>query len=210
MRAFLPAIALLAPLLAPALGAATSAADSGGMTISRWGNNLIVTAPGGDSGGARLTAGLTQKVTVDFKEASIDSVADFLRQITGANIVVAPAVSALGSTITLKASDMSLGNVLTWVKTLAGIHIGFIHGAIFLSDKEIAGDTVTRLYDVSDLVLVIKDFPGPELALNAPSGMAGGGAKLLVPKEEPSSTSPTTDELVEMIKKVVRPGEWKD
>jgi hypothetical protein len=118
-------------------------------------------------------------------------------------------VAALNSTITLKAADMSLGNVLTWVKTLAGIHIGFIHGAIFLSDKEIAGDTVTRMYDVSDLVLVLKDFPGPELALNAPSGMGGGGAKLLMPAPT-TQTSPTTDELVEMIKKVVAPGQWSD
>lgn len=205
MRALL-APALLAPLLAASLQAATG---EGGMSISRWGNTLLVTAPGGDAGGARLTAGLTQKVTVDFKEASIESVADFLRQITGANIVVAPGVAALGTTITLKAADMSLGNVLTWVKTLAGIHIGFIHGAIFLSDKEIAGDTVMRMYDVSDLVLVLKDFPGPELALNAPSGMGGGGAKLLPPMET-TQVAPTTDELVEMIKKVVRPGEWRE
>jgi hypothetical protein len=118
-------------------------------------------------------------------------------------------VTALSATITLKASDMSLGNVLTWVKTLAGIHIGFIHGAIFLSDKEIAGDTVTRMYDVSDLVLVLKDFPGPELALTAPSGTNNPGAKLLPPMET-AQTSPTTDELVEMIKKVIRPGEWRD
>jgi hypothetical protein len=209
MRALL-APALLAPLLAPLLAAPLQAASAdSGMTISRWNNTLIVTAPGGDAGGVRLTAGLTQKVTVDFKEASIESVADFLRQITGANIVVAPGVAALGTTITLKAADMSLGNVLTWVKTLAGIHIGFIHGAIFLSDKEIAGDTVTRLYDVSDLVLVHKDFPGPELAMSAPSGMGGGGAKLLPPMET-TQTAPTTDELVEMIKKVVAPGQWSD
>jgi len=206
MRALLAPAVLLVPLLAASLTAATP--DSG-MTISRWGNMLMVTAPGGDASGGRLTAGLTQKVTVDFKDASIESVADFLRQITGANIVVAPGVTALGTTITLKASDMALGNVLTWIKTLAGIHIGFIHGAIFLSDKEIAGDTVTRMYDVSDLVLVLKDFPGPELALTAPSGMGGGGAKLLPPMET-TQTAPTTDELVEMIKKVIRPGEWSD
>ncbi len=208
MRA-LPALALLAPLLAAPLAAATAASADSGMSISRWGNTLMVTAPGGDAGGARLTAGLSQKVTVDFKEASIESVADFLRQITGANIVVAPGVTALGTTITLKAADMSLGNVLTWIKTLAGIHIGFIHGAIFLSDQEIAGNTVTRMYDVSDLVLVLKDFPGPELALTAPSGMGNAGAKLLPPMET-TQTAPTTDELVEMIKKVVRPGEWRE
>jgi hypothetical protein len=152
---------------------------------------------------------LTQKVTVDFKETPIDQVADFLRQITGANIVVAPGVTALGTTITLKAADMTLGNVLTWIKTLGAIHIGFLHGAIFLSDKPIEGDTVTRMYDVSDLVLVLKDFPGPELALNAPSGTSGGGAKLMPPVEA-AQPAPTTDELIEMIKKVVRPGDWRD
>jgi hypothetical protein len=104
---------------------------------------------------------------------------------------------------------MTLGNVLTWIKTLGGIHIGYEHGAIFLSDKPIDGQSVTRMYDVSDLVLVLRDFPGPELAMNAPSGTAGGGAKL-IPPVETAQTSPTTDELVDMIKKVIRPGDWHD
>ena len=69
MRQPLIPVLLALPVLWSGLAAATAPADSdaGQLSISRWGNPLLVTAPGGSQGDARLTARLTQKVTVDFK-----------------------------------------------------------------------------------------------------------------------------------------------
>lgn len=178
------------------------------LSIGRWGTSLLVTAPASIAVDRGMAAKLNQKVTVDFKDAPIADVADFLRQLSGANIVVAPGVIAGGGTVTMKANDMTLGNVLTWVKTLTGVHLGYVHGALFISDKPVEEASVTRMYDISDLTLPMKDFPGPELALNAPSGMGGGGATLFQPPKDSTSNAPTTDEIVDIITKVVRPGEW--
>jgi hypothetical protein len=202
------ALALVSPLVLSATLSAAGASDTG-PSIARWGNTLIVTAPGGGIGEDRLVGRLNQKVTVDFKDAPIDQVADFLRQVTGANIVVAPGVAATATSVTLKASDMSLGNVLSWVKTLTNTHLGYVHGAIYLSDRPIEEASVTRMYDISDMVMPLRDFPGPELALNAPSGQGNGGARLLPPAES-AQPAPSTDEIVDLIKKVVKPGDWRD
>lgn len=177
--------------------------------IARWGNALLVTAPGGPGMDRAVAARLTQRVTMDFRDAPLGDVVDFLRTATGVNIVVAPAVIVASPSITLKASDMSLGNALHWVTKLSNTHLAFIHGALFLSDQPVSEASVTRMYDISSMIMPIRDFPGPELALNA-GGANGGGGALFAPAEESGNTSPTTDEIEEIIKKVVAPGKWSD
>ncbi len=198
-------LALAAPLF---LATGIEAADEPGLSVARWGNTLIVTAPGGGTGDARIAGALSPKLTIDFREATIDEIAEFLRKATGVNIVVAPAVTAQATSVTLTARDMTLGNALNWVKTLTHTHVGYVHEALYISDKPIQEESVTRMYDVSDLVMVMRDFPGPELALNAPTGKGGGA--LLMPPVENTQPAPTTDEVVDLIKKVVHPGEWRE
>jgi hypothetical protein len=87
--------------------------------------------------------------------------------------------------------------------------MGFIHGALFISDEPIKEASVTRMYDISDLTLPIKDFPGPQLALNAGS-QTGGGALLFGPISDDTNNSPTSVDITDIIKKVVSPGKWSD
>jgi hypothetical protein len=187
---------------------ATQAADEQ-YHIARWGNALLVTAPGGPGMSPAIAARLNQRVTMDFRDAPLADVVDFLRTATGINIVVAPAVIVASPSITLKASDMSLGNALHWITKLSNTNMGFINGALFLSDQPVTETSVTRMYDISSMVMPIRDFPGPELALNA-GGATGGGGALFKPADESGTTSPTTDEIEEIIKKVVAPGKWSD
>jgi hypothetical protein len=174
--------------------------------IARWGNALLVTAPASAGTDRALAARLDQRITLDFHDAPLPQVVDFLRSVSRINIVVAPAVTLAPPPITLKASDMSLGNVLHWVTKLSDTHMGFIHGALYISDQPIAEASVTRMYDISDLTLPVRDFPGPDLALNA--GTQAGGGALFTPAEEGNSSAPTTDEIEEVIRKVVAPGKW--
>jgi hypothetical protein len=167
------------------------------LAIGRWGNCLLVTAPGGsiDRG---LALRMSQRVTVDFQDTPLVDVADFLRAVTNANIVCAPAITAGSTTLTLRVSDMELGTVLSWVRTLAKVHIGFVDGAIYISDQPAVGASKTVLYDVSDLVLPIRDFPGPELALN----VDGKGAGMLAPPvDRDGEQTSSLDELEELIHK---------
>lgn len=175
--------------------------------IARWGNALLVTAPGGAGMNRTVAARLNQRITLDFRDAPLADVVDFLRSVSHLNIVVAPAVTLSAPSITLKASDMSLGNALHWLTKLSNTHMGFINGALFISDQPITEASVTRMYDISDMTMAIRDFPGPELALSG-GDQSGGGGALFKPAEQDSSTAPTTDEIEELIKKVVAPGKW--
>lgn len=177
--------------------------------IARWGNALLVTAPGGPGMSPVIKAKLAQRVTLDFQDASLTDVIDFLRSVSKVNIVVAPAVTLSGPTITLKASDMSLGNALHWVTKMSNTHMGFVHGALFISDQPVKEASVTRMYDISDMTMAIRDFPGPQLALNA-GGQGGAGGALFGPVEDDTNSAPTTDEIEEIIRKVVEPGKWSN
>jgi len=177
--------------------------------IARWGNALLVTAPGGPGMSPAIAAKLNQRVTLDFQDAPLTDVVDFLRSVSHINIVVAPAVMLSAPAITLKAKDMSLGNTLHWLTKLSNTHMGFIHGALFLSDQPVQEASVTRMYDISDMTMAIRDFPGPELALSS-GGQNGGGGALFGPVDDSESSSPTTEEITDIIKKVVAPGKWSD
>jgi hypothetical protein len=177
--------------------------------IARWGNALLVTAPGGPAMSPAVAAKLNQRVTLDFQDASLTDVVDFLRDVSKVNIVVAPAVLLKSPTITLKAKDMSLGNALHWLTKLSNTHMGFIHGALFISDQPVKEASITRIYDIADLTLPVRDFPGPELALNG-SGQTGAGGALFQPVADDESSSPTTEEITDIIKKVIAPGKWSE
>ena len=186
---------------------ALQAADEPAYRIGRWGNTLLVTAPGGAGTSRALAARLNQRITLDFRDAPFADVVDFLRTASRLNIVVAPAVTLSAPGITLKASDMSLGNVLHWLTKLSNTHMGFVDGALFISDQPVAEASVTRMYDISDMTMPLRDFPGPEMALNG-GDQSGGKGSIFKPAEKDGNTAPTTDEIEEIIKKVVAPGKW--
>jgi hypothetical protein len=177
--------------------------------IARWGNALLVTAPGGPGMSPTVAAKLGQRVTLDFQDAPLTEVIDFLRTVSAVNIVIAPAVTLSAPSVTLKASDMTLGNTLHWVTKMTNTHMGFIHGALFISDEPVKEASVTRMYDISSMTMAIRDFPGPQLALNA-GGQGGAGGALFAPIDDDTNSSPTTDEIEDIIKKVVAPGKWSE
>ncbi len=184
---------LLLPLLACAC---LPAAD---VTIGQWNGMLLVTAPAGHDL-SRLGGRLDQRITLDARDQLLTDTADFLRAATGLNVVVAPALLANPPLVNLQVREMALGSVLTWLEKTANIHVGFVNGALYLSDQAVAGAVRTRLYDVSDLALPIRNFPGPEMTIPEP----GKGSSLLAPAgEEPDgATRYDLDMLTEMLNRL--------
>ncbi len=189
-------------------GTTTADAADQPYTIARWGNALLVTAPASTNMDRRTSAHMLQRMTLDFEDAPLTDIIDFIRSTTHINIVVAPSVLLQSPHITLKAKDMKLGNVLHWVTKLSKTNMGYVHGALFISDQPIVEASVTRLYDVSDLTMPIKDFPGPELALKD-GAQPGNGATLFGPIADDTSSAPTSDDIGDLIKKVIHPEKWE-
>ena len=97
---------------------------------------------------------------------------------------------------------MALGSVLTWLEKTVDIHIGLVSGALYFSDQPVAGPVTTRLYDVSDLTMPIRNFPGPTMTVPEPGG---SGAVCLPPIDEEPDVTPRhdLDELAGLLNRLV-------
>ena len=180
------------------LACATLAAAD--VTIGQWNGMLLVTAPSG-GGLSQLGGRLDQRITLDAREQPLSETAEFLRQATGLNIVLAPALLASPPLVSMQVREMTLGHVLTWLERIAAVHVGFVDGALYISDKPVAGSASTRLYDISDLALPIRNFPGPDLSIPQP----GSSGAMLVPPvaSEQDATRYDADQVAELLNRLV-------
>ncbi len=159
---------------------------------------------------ADLTKRMDQRVTFEFSDQGFEDVVTFLRQVTGVNIIVAPEVTAAGGggTVTLKVKDMRFGDALKWILELTNLHMAMQEQAIYISNKAVTGSIVLRMYDVTDLISPVKDFPGRELAYNAGGGGGGSGIQMFQAAATEDSKSTDPQELVDFIRKNVDPKSW--
>lgn len=185
---------LVVPLLASACAAAAE-----GVTVGQWNGMLVVTAPSG-AGIAALGPRAAQRITLDVQDQPLGDTLDFLRTATGLAIVVAPAVQANPPAISLHVTDMALDNLLRWIERTGSVHIGFVNGALFVSDQPVTGASSTRIYDVRDLSVRIQDFPGPTLSIPEPGG---GGAGLVPPVVADERPRLELDEIQRFIERFV-------
>ncbi len=185
-----------------------AAATDGGNTIARFGNHLVISAPAEGPVDRRLAALERSRITVDFVDEPLSEVVAFIGKVAGVNVVCDPGLVASNQTITLQATDMSLGNVITWVSRQAGCQVVRLHGALFFTDQPQDLPKTIRLYDISGLTMGTPDFPGPELAMNA--GGEGSGIDLFAAPAVENDSDARGDEVVDLIKKQVEPGSWSD
>ena len=172
-----------------------------------------------------LRVKLTDRVTFDFVETPLRDVVAFLQQITGANIVLdEDAVADLPNPeVTLKVTDMELSQALEWV--LGGVDLKYaLQGeSIYISTEEnVGGAPQLKLYDVTDVTLEIKDFPGnlgmlrERVGTSMGSGSGGVSTEIGADWEdwegggETAESTFTPDRLIEFIKKTIAPGTWDD
>ncbi|MBA3707448.1 MAG: hypothetical protein H0W83_01355 [Planctomycetes bacterium] len=156
-----------------------------------------------------LSARLEERVSFEFQDQGFEEVVNFLRQVTGVNIVVAPEVIAANPpTVSLKAKDMKFGNALKLIMELTNLHYALQNQAIFISNKSISGAIVLKMYDVTDLISPARDFPGRELAYNAGAG-GGSGINMFKAPDE-ASTPADPQQLVDFIRKNVAPKSWEE
>jgi type II secretory pathway component GspD/PulD (secretin) len=159
---------------------------------------------------AALNDRLEQRVTFDFQDQSFEDVVAFLRQVTGVNIVVSPQVIANGGggTVTLKLQNMQFRNALKYILDITGWHMAIQDQAIYISDQPVVGAAFLRLYDVTDLITPVRDFPGVELAYTTTAGGAGGGSLFGGGGEDQAAQAQDPNQLVDFIKNNVTKNEW--
>ncbi len=109
------------------------------------------------------------RITLDFKDAPIDSVIDYIREISGLNIFLDSKVREKNLTISLKVSDITLGSVTTLMLSPHGCGTLYREGVLMIMDKaDILDKTIrSQIYDCRDILHPIQDFPGVDLQIAA-------------------------------------------
>lgn len=150
----------------------------------------------------------SMKVTVDFEDVRLVDALDYLREVTGLNLVALPrAMEKEGdSKLRLKVKDLSVKSVLKLLLGSRGLTASYRDGAIVILPKEDLQDsTALRMFDVRALQVKIQDFPGPVVELTASGSKKVG--PLISSLVEPVTPIPD-DFLIDMIKANTGGGSW--
>lgn len=164
----------------------------------------------------RIREALERRVTFDFVETPLPDVVSFLANVADVNMVLDGEAAKGGvPPISLRVENMTLGAALNWICKLVGFRFSLRDEAIFLSRPErIPSATVTRVYDITDLTMEIKNFKGKQRALATDLGFGadGGGSGLrdfLGDGEEGEHEKPMSgSQLIEFLRHIVGPDGW--
>ena len=102
-----------------------------------------------------------RKVSFDFVETPLRDIVTFLQAITKATIILDEnAVADLANpNVTLKVTDMRLGQALGWIVSLVDLTYCFKDGAVFISTEKIAPQDGPTLYYAPNMTFQIQDGP---------------------------------------------------
>jgi len=169
-----------------------------------------------------LERSLGDPVSFDFHQTPLQDVVTFLQAITNVQIFVSSkAIEQRDDPrVTLKVSDMGLGKALEWILKDFELAYALKDNAIYISTPDdVAGEATTRFYDVTDIIVKIRDFPGNLKALHERVGTATGGdagtdwGPIGIgdwDAQGKDEDTQTPEGLIDLIKRTIAPGTWDD
>src|SRR3954469_2666022 len=151
----------------------------------------------------------TLKVTVDFDNVKLPEAIDYLRDVTGLNLVLLPKAMEKDaeSNVRLKVKDLSVKSVLKLLLSSRGLTASYRDGALVILPKEdLQSTTAMRIFDVRALQVKIQDFAGPVVELTSSASKKMGVT--IVNLDEPKIV--IEDEfLITMVKTSTGSGSWE-
>lgn len=150
------------------------------------------------------------KVSVDFQDVRLPEALDYLREVTGLNLVVLPkALEKDGDAkITLKVKDLTVKSVLKLLLSSRSLTLTYRDGALVVLPKDDLQDSTTmRMFDVRSMLVKLQDFAGPKVELAGPSK---GGPQIVSATFLDEAPPPPVDEdfLQLLIKENTGAGSW--
>ncbi len=143
-----------------------------------------------------------RKVTLQFQDASLASIVDYVRDLTNVNFVLgAKAREKAETPITIHVKDLSVKSALALVLKPLGLTTVWRDGVFLITAPE-EEPLLLQIYDVRDLLYPIADMPGVEIALDA----SGLGATF----QQDAPPEPTILPLEEIVKTHVGGKSWEE
>lgn len=149
----------------------------------------------------------SMRISIDFNNARIGEVVAYFQEFTGFNFHLDPAVAANDEAgITIRLKDVSVKTALKLILRPRDLACVYRQGVLVVASKKSLGSqTVTRVYDVRDLMLRIADFPGPKMDFDTQNP----GVKFEPLGDEPATTF-TEESLIDLIKANTGDRSWED
>lgn len=152
----------------------------------------------------------SMKTSLDFTDAEMTDVIDFVSQLTGINFVIDQRVyrdmrpEELKVTISVK--DVPVRTALKLILGLRGLTAEYREGALLVMPKKSLEEEVyLKMYDVRDLMFRIQDFPAPEISLKS-----GSEAEVSVAfSDEPPAKFTDPNFIVDVIKQNCGGDTWE-
>ncbi len=148
------------------------------------------------------------RITIDFANAKLENVIAYLQEFSGLNFHLdadARAKEGDDSKVTLKLKDVTLKTALKFLLSPRDLRCVYRDGVLLIATKaKLGSQTVTRVYEVRDILFRIQDFPGPTLGLkDKEPGI------IFEPLEEPKTTF-NEEDLSGLIKTSTGDRSWED
>jgi type II secretory pathway component GspD/PulD (secretin) len=162
---------------------------------------LIAAAPQDDASKDTARKLKTIRLDVDFKDTDIRQFVDYVREVTGFNIVISKSVKFDFIKLTIKAKGVSVQSLFNLLLKPHEIGYTIEEGIIVIQDQAaIRSNVRLEIIDVRDLLYPIRDFPGVEITL-VDTGLAS-----ISPVDDVKPELP----LVDLIKAHVGGKSWED
>ena len=108
------------------------------------------------------------RITLDFQDAPIETIIDYIREISDLNVFVDNKVREMDLVVSMKIQDIALRSVLKLLLSPHECDIMYREGVIMIMTKEDIQDKTMKLelYDCRDILYPIQDFPGVDIQLS--------------------------------------------
>jgi type II secretory pathway component GspD/PulD (secretin) len=133
------------------------------------------------------------KVTLDFANAPLDQVVDYLREISGLNIFVDAKAREKQIVVTMKVTEISLRSIFGLMLKPHGCGVLFKDGVLQVMTRSDIEDKTMKMeiYDCRDILYPIAQFPGVDLDLSGGAGVVVAGVA-----DDPGTSEIPIEEMV--------------
>lgn len=141
------------------------------------------------------------RVNLLFDETPLDDVVQQIRTFTGIAIMVDPQVDSKSLTVSMNLQGLTAAQALRLVLDNVGLAYTFRENVLFItSPGQETGRSEFAIYNVSDLLNKIRDFPGPEILLKSRTQESSASISFTQNLEEEEGEEITDESLVELVK----------
>ncbi|MDP6959386.1 MAG: hypothetical protein QF645_11315, partial [Planctomycetota bacterium] len=154
------------------------------------------------------------KVTLDFDEATLQEVVDFISTNYNLNVVIDSEVLSARSEeelqVTLNIKNIDLKEALELILDLLDLDYVIKNQVIKITDKtKASGKSIAKVYNVQDLVIKLQDFPGPKIDITA-AGEDGDAAGIGLEDVDDGEGTVNFEALKGLIEENIGSGTWEE